>query len=81
MDFIVCHSKKAMPKVNVSVCEKCKHRRSCEDYSRYRQPLLFPHLASVGDAQRTKKKRASMKPSEPMKKQEQLAMKGMLKSN
>jgi len=36
--------KSQKPKVHVSVCEACKRRRSCDDYSRYRQPLLFPDL-------------------------------------
>jgi hypothetical protein len=81
MDFIVCNSKKSKPKVNVDVCGRCKRRRSCEDYSRYRQPLLFPDLAFSGDAKKTRKKRVYIKPAEPIKKQEQLGMEGILKPN
>jgi hypothetical protein len=81
MDFIVCNSKKSKPKVNVDVCGNCKRRRSCEDYSHYRQPLLFPDLASLGDAKRTRKRRACTKTAEPIKKQEQLGMEGILKPN
>jgi hypothetical protein len=81
MDFIVCNSKKSKPKVNVTVCGKCKRRRSCDDYSRYCQPLLFPDLAFLGDAKKPKKKRAYTKPAEPIKKQEQLGMEGILKQN
>jgi hypothetical protein len=79
MDFIVCNSKKSKPKVNVSVCGNCKRRRSCEDYSRYRQPLLFSDLALPGDVKKRRKRRAHAKPAEPAKKQEQLGMEGLLK--
>jgi hypothetical protein len=79
MDFIVCNSKKSKPKVNVSVCGNCKRRRSCEDYSRYRQPLLFSDLALPADVRKKRNKRARTKPAEPLKKQEQLGMEGILK--
>jgi hypothetical protein len=81
MDFITCNSKKSKPKVNVTVCGKCKRRRLCDDYSRYRQPLLFPGLAFHGDMKKTRKKRTYTKPAEPIKKQEQLGMEGILKLN
>ena len=81
MEFISCNSKKSKPKVHVTVCNACKRRRSCDDYSRYRQPLLFPDLARPEDAKKTKKKRAYTKPVEPVKKQEQLGMEGLLKPN
>jgi len=74
MEFISCNSKKSKPKVHVTVCNACKRRRSCDDYSLYRQPLLFPDLAFLGDVKKTKKKRAYTKPEEPTKKQEQLGM-------
>jgi hypothetical protein len=74
MEFIICNSKKSKPKVHVTVCNACKRRRSCDDYSRYRQPLLFPDLALPGYAKRTRKKKACTKPAEPLKKQEQLGM-------
>lgn len=74
MEFISCNSKKSKPKVHVTVCNACKRRRSCVDYSRYRQPLLFPKLALPEDAKRPKKKRAYVKLAEPIKKQEQLGM-------
>ena len=74
MEFISCNSKKSKPKVHVTVCKACKRRRSCEDYSRYCQPLLFPDLAFSGDAKKTRKKRAYLKSAEPIKKQEQLGM-------
>ena len=74
MEFISCNIKKSKPKVHVSVCKACKRRRSCDDYSRYRQPLLFPELAFSGDAKKTRKKRSYTKPAEPTKKQEQLGM-------
>jgi hypothetical protein len=81
MDFIVCNSKKSKPKVNVDVCGNCKRRRSCDDYSRYRQPLLFPDMALPVDVKKTKRRRAYTKPAEPLKKQEQLGMEGILKPN
>jgi hypothetical protein len=74
VEFIICNSRKSKPKVHVTVCHVCKRRRSCEDYSRYRQPLLFPTLALSGDAKKTRKKRACIRPAEPTKKQEQLGM-------
>jgi hypothetical protein len=74
MEFISCNSKKSKPKVHVTVCSACKRRRSCDDYSRYRQPLLFPDLALLADVKKTRKKRAYTKPSEPLTKQEQLGM-------
>jgi hypothetical protein len=74
MEFISCNSKKSKPKVHVTVCNACKRRRSCDDYSRYCQPLLFPDLAFLGDVKKTKKRRAYTKPAEPTKKQEQLGM-------
>lgn len=74
MDFITCNSKKSKPKVNVTVCGKCKRRRSCDDYSLYRQPLLFPDRSFLGDAKRPRKKRAYTKSAEPTKKQEQLGI-------
>jgi hypothetical protein len=79
MDFIVCNSKKSKPKVNVSICGNCRRRRSCEDYSRYRQPLLFPDLTLPGDVKKTRKRRVRTKPAEPLKKQEQLGIEGILK--
>lgn len=82
MDFIICHSKKSKPKVNVTVCGKCKRRRSCDDYSRYREPLLFPDLTAFhAGTKKTRKKRAYTKPAEPLRKQEQLGMGDILKSN
>ncbi len=74
MEFISCNSKKSKPKVHVSVCKACKRRRSCDDYSRYRQPLLFPDLAFLGNVKKTRKKRAYTKPAEAIRKQEQLGM-------
>ncbi len=74
MEFISCNSKKSKPKVHVTVCNTCKRRRSCDDYSRYRQPLLFPDLPLAGDAKKPRKKRAHVKPADPTKKQEQLGM-------
>ncbi len=74
MEFISCNSKKSKPKVHVTVCNACKRRRSCDDYSRYCQPLLFPDLAFLGDAKKTKKRKSYTKPAEPIKKQEQLGM-------
>jgi len=41
MDYITCNHKKSNPKINVLVCEKCRHMKKCADYSRYIQPLLF----------------------------------------
>jgi hypothetical protein len=74
VEFISCNSKKSKPKVHVTVCNACKRRRSCDDYSRYRQPLLFPNLGLPGDAKKMRKKRAYAKPAEPTRKQEQLGM-------
>ena len=79
MEFISCNIKKSKPKVHVSVCKACKRRRSCDDYSRYRQPLLFSDLALLGNVKKTRKKRAYIKPAEPIRKQEQLGMEGILK--
>jgi hypothetical protein len=81
VEFISCNSKKSRPKVHVSVCKACKRRRSCEDYSRYRQPLLFPDLAFHGDMKKPRKRRAYTKPSEPIKKQEQLGMEKLFERN
>jgi hypothetical protein len=81
VEFISCNIKKSRPKVHVSVCKACRRRRSCDDYSRYRQPLLFPDLAFLGDVKKPKKRRAYTKPAEPAKKQEQLGMEGILKPN
>jgi len=81
VEFISCNIKKSKPKVHVSVCKACKRRRSCDDYSRYRQPLLFPELAFSGDAKKTTKKRAYAKPSEPETKQEQLRIETLLDRN
>jgi hypothetical protein len=74
VEFISCNNKKSKPKVHVTVCNACKRRRLCDDYSRYRQPLLFPDLGLLRDAKKTRKKRAYTKPAEPIKKQEQLGM-------
>jgi len=79
MEFISCNSKKSKPKVHATVCKACKRRRSCDDYSLYRQPLLFPDLPLAGDAKKPRKKRAYTKPAEPVKKQEQLGMGDLLK--
>jgi hypothetical protein len=81
MEFISCNSKKSKPKVHVTVCNACKRRRSCDDYSRYCQPLLFPDLAFLGNVKKTRKRRSYTKPAEPIKKQEQLGMEGILKPN
>jgi hypothetical protein len=74
VEFISCHYKKSEPKVHVSICKACKRRKACDDYSRYRQPLLFPDLALPGDARKARKRRTCTKPAEPTKKQEQLDM-------
>jgi hypothetical protein len=74
VEFISCNIKKSKPKVHVSVCKACKRQRSCDDYSRYCQPLLFPDLAFSRDAKKPRKKRVYTEPSEPVKKQEQLGM-------
>ena len=79
MEFISCNIKKSKPKVHVSVCKACKRRRSCDDYSRYRQPLLFPDLTFLVGVKKPKKRRAYTKPAEPIRKQEQLGIKGVLK--
>jgi hypothetical protein len=42
---------------------------------------LFPDLAFLGDVKKPKKRRAYTKPAEPIKKQEQLGMEGILKPN
>ena len=81
MEFIICNNKKSKPKVHVSVCKACKRRRLCGDYSRYCQPLLFPGLAFPGDAKKPKKTRPHKRLGEPIKKQEQLGMEGILKPN
>jgi hypothetical protein len=73
VEFISCNSKKSKPKVHVTVCNACKRRRRCDDYSRYRQPLLFPDL-TFPDVKRTRKRKTYTKPAEPTKKQEQLDM-------
>jgi len=79
VEFISCNNKKSKPKLHVSVCKACKRRRLCDDYSRYRQPLLFPDLAFHGEVKMPKKRRAYTKPAEPIRKQEQLGIKGVLK--
>ena len=77
MEFIICNCKKSKPKVHVSICKACKRRRSCDDYSRYCQPFLFPDLAFLGDVKKPRKRRTCAKPAETMKKQEQLEIKGI----
>ena len=74
MEFIICNRKKSKPKVHVSICKACKRRRSCDDYSRYCQPLLFPDLAFVEGVKKTRKKGTCTQPAETMKRQEQLGM-------
>ena len=74
VEFISCNTKRSKPKVHVSVCKACKRRRSCDDYSRYRQPLLFPDLAFLGNVKQPRKRKAYTKPEVPTKKQEQLGM-------
>jgi len=81
MEFISCNSKKSKPKVHVTVCNACKRRRSCDDYSRYCQPLLFPDLVFSGDTKKPRKRKSYTKSAEPIKKQEQLGMEGLLKPN
>jgi hypothetical protein len=74
VEFISCNRKKSRPKVHVTVCNACKRQRSCDDYSRYRQPLLFANLALPVEAKKTRRKRAYSKPLETKQKQEQLGM-------
>ncbi len=45
MDYITCNHKKSNPKINVLVCQKCRHMKKCADYSRYIQPSLSPGFA------------------------------------
>jgi hypothetical protein len=42
---------------------------------------LFPDLAFLGDVKKPKKRRAHTEPAEPIRKQEQLGMEGILKPN
>jgi len=81
VEFISCNNKKSKPKVHVSVCKACKRRRSCDDYSLYSQPLLFPDLAFLGNVKQPRKRRVYTKPAEPIKKQEQLGIGDILKLN
>jgi len=39
-----CNRKKSKPRVNVKICEKCRHIRKCADYGSYIQPSLFLDL-------------------------------------
>jgi hypothetical protein len=81
VEFISCNYKKSKPKVHVSVCKACKRRRSCDDYSLYRQPVLFPDLAFPRGVKKTRKRITCIKAVEPIKGQEQLAMGNILKPN
>jgi len=82
LEFIICNKKKSKPKVHVSVCEACKRRRSCDDYSRYRQPLLFPDLMAFhAGMKKTRMKRPCLKPAEPAEKQKQLELEKLLERN
>lgn len=81
MEFIICNCKKSKPKVHVSICKACKRRRSCDDYSRYCQPFLFPDLAFLGDVKKPRMRRAYTKASEPIQKQKQLGIEKLLDRN
>jgi hypothetical protein len=47
MDYVTCNRKKSRPRISISVCEKCRRRKSCPDYGNYLQPSLFPGIARI----------------------------------
>jgi len=75
MDYIICNHKKSNPKINVLVCEKCRHMRKCADYSRYIQPLLSPGFAKEMTNKKTiKPKRVKLESVPLSDKQGQLSL-------
>jgi len=75
MDYIICNHKKSNPKINVLVCEKCRHRRKCADYNGYIQPSLFPEFAKeMINKKTTKPKRVKLKSIPLSDKQGQLSL-------
>jgi len=59
----------------VLVCEKCRHRRKCEDYNSYIQPSLFPEFAKeMINKKITRPKRVKLKSTPLSDKQGQLSL-------
>ena len=53
MDYITCPQTKSQYKVNVAVCQHCKHLKTCADYRTYIQPPLFPGTSRSRTTNRT----------------------------
>lgn len=74
MDYITCNRTNSKPRVNVKICEKCRHSNMCPDYGNYIQPLLFPTLNKVMQREKVIGKRIRQKTAEVTDKQEQLTL-------
>ncbi len=74
MTFIVCSRKKSMPKVSVSVCERCARKKRCPDYALHIQPTLFPaHKKDM--AARRKKRPVKREVKEPARQSKEKQLK------
>lgn len=75
MTFITCSRKKSMPKISISICEKCTKIKKCPDYALFRQPLLFSDLMkSKNPVKRRTVKIYKDKKDTKIKKEEQLKL-------
>jgi hypothetical protein len=75
MTFITCSRKKSMPKVSISICEKCTKMKKCPDYALFRQPVLFSDLMkSKSPVKRRAVKIYKDKEDTKIKKEEQLKL-------
>lgn len=75
MAFITCSRKKSMPKVSISICEKCSRASKCPDYSLFLQPMLFSDMKK--GSRPAKKHRVKIyedKKAENLKNEEQLKL-------
>jgi hypothetical protein len=39
--YLICSRRKNKPKISVEVCRSCKRRKTCREFSQYRNPPLF----------------------------------------
>jgi hypothetical protein len=76
MAFIVCRHKKSMPRVGIEMCEKCRKGISCEDYRRYKEPVLFREMDNpiVKARKKPLQKKVETKTEVKGKEQEQLSL-------
>ncbi|CAB5136039.1 hypothetical protein D3OALGA1CA_3545 [Olavius algarvensis associated proteobacterium Delta 3] len=48
--YILCTRHRSLHRKAVEVCRKCRHRFTCEDFQKYRQPGLFKDLHNLEKA-------------------------------